>query len=75
MVHLFVGLVLAILVILIFLAGFQRDVKNANTLPTLDSVDAPLRVKGGTKATFAAKASDATPADSINLFVCDSPRI
>ncbi|MBI5354973.1 MAG: hypothetical protein HZB68_00775 [Candidatus Aenigmarchaeota archaeon] len=75
MVHLFVGLVLAILVILIFLAGFHRDVKNANSTPTFDSVDAPLRVKGGMKATFSAKASDSTPTDMITLFVCDSPRI
>ena len=74
MVHLFVGLVLAILVILIFLAGFHRDVKNANSLPTLDSVDAPLRVKGGMKATFSAKASDTTPTDMLTFFVCDSPR-
>lgn len=75
MVHLFVGLVLAILVILIFLAGFHRDVKNANSPPTLDSINAPERVKGALAARFSAKASDPTPADSVNLFVCDSPRV
>lgn len=69
------GLILAILVILIFLYGFHRDVKDANAPPILESITAPARVKGGLSATFAAKASDPTPADSINFFVCDSPRI